>query len=78
MSKDYLNRLIDEGHEIEFQFHDKMFSMTYGNHEVISICEFYKEPIEVKTIDELCHVRIEGIQFLHLWENLDDKDLWIY
>ena len=59
MSRDDLKRMIEEGH-------DKMFSITYGDHEVISICEFYKEPIEVKTIDELCYVRIEGIQFLHL------------
>jgi hypothetical protein len=44
MKKEYLIKLIEEGHEIEFEYKDKKYSICYGvidDEEVISFCVFY-------------------------------------
>lgn len=59
MTFEQLKDFVDCGHEIEFSFKGKRYSITYWypNDEEddmwISFCEFYKETTEVKTAEEL-------------------------
>ena len=46
--------------------------------EFISFCEFYKEPTDVFTFDELVKVTREGTTVLQMWESLTEEDVWIY
>lgn len=76
--KDY----IDIGHEIEFKYRGKMYSITYysdGRKNYISFCEFYKEPLDVSSVDELLEKEYNGYFIKDILEELDDKqDVWIF
>lgn len=81
MKREDLIEYIDCGREIEFKWHDRMYSITYspeGEEDFISFCEFYKAPTNVKTIDELICVERDGVTVLEMWESLGDEDVWIY
>lgn len=81
MNKEILIDYIECGREIEFKYKDKMYSITYGSSEMrdyISFCEFYKEPTNVTTIDDLLEVSRDGITVLEMWESLSENDIWIY
>lgn len=84
MNKDELRELINENREIEFEWKKKKFSITYfyeGNNENdkwISFCEFYKEPIDVKTVDDLCKIEMYGISVLDMLISLSKKDFYIF
>ncbi len=54
MRKEELKELIELGHEIEFKYKGKKYSITYYNDKrknYISFCEFYKEPIDVSNVE---------------------------
>ena len=60
-----LKEYIDTGREIEFIYNDIKYSITYYSDNrinYISFCEFYKEPIDVKDIDELLSIDVNGIK----------------
>ena len=81
MSKEELFDYIDQGHEIEFRYNGKKYSITYspeGMEHFISFCEFYKEPSNVKTAEELLKVTRDGITVIKMLENLTEEDIWIY
>ena len=81
MKKEYLIQLINEGHEIEFEYENKKYSICYGvcdNKEVISFCEFYKESKEVKTVDELLALKYNGFTVGEILEKIDDKNVLIF
>lgn len=85
MTKEYLKDLIAHGHEIEFEYKGNWYSITYGDEDTpyegqISFCEFYKEPTDVDTFDELCEVTRDGVTVLEMWESLieDESDYFIY
>ena len=81
MKKEYLIQLINEGHEIEFEYEKKKYSICYGaceDKEIISFCEFYKESKEVKTIDELLSLKYNGFTVGEILEKIDDKNVWIF
>lgn len=81
MTKDLLKDYIDCGREIEFKYNEKMYSITYSpadQEDFISFCEFYKEPANVKTFDELLEVSRDGVTVLQMWESLTEEDVWIY
>ena len=81
MTKKTLYDYISCGREIEFQYHGKMFSITYSpswEEDFISFCEFYKEPVNVKTADELIKIKYDGVTVLEMLESLTENDIWIY
>lgn len=81
MSRDELKKLVDEGHEIEFDYNGKKYSITYGElngKEVISFCEFYKETTEVDTFEKLCEVKRDGKTVIEMMNSITEKDMWIY
>lgn len=80
MKKEELKKLIEEGHEIEFEYKNKKYSITYGEingEEVISFCEFDKDTVEVKTFDELLSVRYNDFVFGDILKNIKDDKTWI-
>ena len=80
-TKDELVEYINCGREIEFNYKGLMYSITYspeGQDDYISFCEFYKEPTNVKTIDELLSVQRNGVTVLQMWESLSEDDVWLY
>jgi hypothetical protein len=81
MNLDQLREYVSQGREIEFQFNDKKYSITYGvisGKEVISFCEFYQETTEVETVDELIKVERNGNTVLQMLGSITEKDIWIY
>ena len=81
MSIDVLINYINNGREIEFEYGGKRFSITYGEvrgRDVISFCEFYKESIEVDTVDELFNIPIYGKKLSDIWESLTEENVWIF
>lgn len=81
MTKTELINLIEEGHEIEFKFEGKRYSITYyitEEKEQISFCEFYKETTEVDTVDELCNVERDGKKVIEMISSLTKNDFDIY
>lgn len=81
MKKSELERLIKEGHEIEFEYERKKYSITYGEingEDVISFCEFCKESVEVKTFEELLAIRYNDFVFGDIVESLPEDKVWVY
>lgn len=81
MKKELLVDYIECGREIEFKYKGKMYSITYSPADMddfISFCEFYKEPTNVTTIDDLLKVSRNGINILEMWESLSEEDVWVY
>ena len=81
MKKEYLIKLIEEGHEIEFEYKDKKYSICYGvidNEEVISFCEFYKESKEVKTIEELLALNYNDFVLEDILDSIDEDKIWVF
>ena len=77
--KSELERLIKEGHEIEFEYERKKYSITYGEingEDVISFCEFYKESVEVKTFEELLAIRYNDFVFGDIVESLPEDKVY--
>ena len=81
MEKQELIALIESGHEIEFSYDDKNYSITYGildGARVISFCEFYKESTEVHTVEELLQIERYGVSVEKMIEGLTPDDVWIF
>ena len=81
MTKEELIELIETGREIKFTYNKKRYSVTYSNEDVkdyISFCEFYKEPTDVSSVDELCNVVRDGVTVLEMLESITEKDVTIY
>lgn len=81
MTKSSLFEYIDQGREIEFQYNEKKYSITYGEYrgkDVISFCEFYQESTEVTTIDELLSVTRDGVSVSEMWESISEDDVWLF
>ena len=47
-----LKKLIEIGYDIEFSYKGKSYSITKTNKNLISFCEYYKEPKYFNTVDE--------------------------
>ena len=80
MTIDSLKKYVDCGREIEFLFHEKRYSITYGTidgKEIISFCEFYKYTSEVETVDELLLQSRDGYSVKEMWCSIDEESVWI-
>ena len=65
MTKEQLFEWVDTGRELEFNYKGKDYSITYfrRNRKIcISFCEFYKETLDVATVDELWNSTYKGIK----------------
>ena len=81
MKKEYLTQLINEGHEIEFEYNGKRYSICYGmidDEEVISFCEFYKDSKEVKTIESLFQLQYNDFIVENILEYIEDDKIWVF
>ena len=81
MTKSSLFDYIDQVREIEFQYNEKKYSITYGEYrgkDVISFCEFYQESTEVTTADELLSVIRDGVSVAEMWESISKDDVWLF
>lgn len=81
MNKDELKELIDLGHELEFNYNKKRYSICQGKlngKHVISFCEYDKETTEVDTFDELCEVQRDGVKVIDMIISITMEDIWIY
>lgn len=73
--------LVDEGHEIEFVYEGRKYSVTYGEineKEVISFCEFYRDSIEAETVNELLDIVYDNKKVSDMVASLKEDDVWIY
>ena len=80
MTKDYLRECVNSGFEIEFDYKGKQFSITYfrdNGERCISFCEYYQEPVDVKTFDELLNIEYKGERLSDIWESLTEDDIWV-
>lgn len=81
MKKTELERLIESGHELEFEYKNKKYSITYGEingDAVISFCEFYKKSIEVRTFEDLLSIRYNDFVLGDIVENIEEDKIWVY
>ena len=81
MKKEYFITLIEEGHEIEFEYQNKKYSICYGiidDEAVISFCEFYKESKEVKDIEELLALNYNGFVLEDILDSVDEDHVWVF
>ena len=81
MNRDELKELIETGHELEFTYNKKKYSITQGKikgKHMISFCEFYKKTTEFNTFNELCEVTREGITVLDMLNSITMDDIWVY
>ena len=81
MSKEELLDHINCGREIEFMYHGRMYSITYGTlggKHVISFCEFYKETTEVERASDILCIKRNGVTVLQMLQSLTADDIWIF
>lgn len=81
MKTEYIQELINNNREIEFEFNGDRYSITYYNdnrEKYISICKFYNEPIDVKNTEELFKLKIGNQTLEQILESLKDCAFDIY
>ncbi len=81
MTKEEIIKYVKQGDEIEFDYNNKKFSITYGEfngEDMISFCEFYQETTEVKTVEELLKIKRYGITVESMLASCKDDDITIF
>lgn len=81
MTKKELQKYIIQGDEIEFEYDNKRFSITYGEfngEDMISFCEFYRETTEVKSIEELLKIERYGVTVENMLASCAEENILIF
>ena len=81
MKRECLELLINAGREIEFTYHGYKYSITYYNdnrEKYISVCEFYQNPIDVKSAEEVLKLKIGKYTLEQIFASLPDSAIDIY
>ena len=81
MTKEQLFEWVDTGRELEFNYKGKGYSITYfrKNRKIcISFCEFYKETLDVATVDELWISTYKGIKLSDMLSSIPEDDVYVY
>lgn len=81
MKTECIECLIDCNTEIEFTYLGKRYSITYfeeSGQRLISVCQFYKEPKEVKTASEVLKLKIGTLTLEKIFAKLPDSAFDIY
>lgn len=81
MTFEELSDYIACGREIEFEYQQHKYSITYGESSsggYISFCEFYKETLDVNSAKELWKASYNGISIKDMLLNLSPESIWLY
>lgn len=81
MTKEQLFEWVDTGRELEFNYKGKDYSITYfrNNRKIcISFCEFYKETLDVATVDELWNSTYKGIKLSDMLSSIPEDEVYVY
>lgn len=81
MTKEQLFEWADTSRELEFNYKGKDYSITYfrKNRKIcISFCEFYKETLDVATVDELWNSTYKGIKLSDMLSLIPEDDVYVY
>lgn len=74
--------LLTQGNrEIEFVYSNKRYSITYfreNGEKMISFCEFYQTPTDVRTVRELLDIKVEGKSLEKILSELPDSAFDIF
>lgn len=76
-----IKKILKDGEEIEFKYDNKEFSITFFEEKgktKLSFCEFYKNPIDADTIDEILEIDYNGKTVKYMLEQIEKKDIIIY
>lgn len=81
MKRECIEELIKARREIEFEFRGKRYSITYSNEDCerpISVCEYYKQPIDVRNANEVLRLKIGPYTLERIFAALPDSAFDIY
>lgn len=81
MKIEEVKKILQDGEEIEFKYKNKDFSITFFEEKgktKISFCEFYNEPIDVDTIEEIFDITYNGETVKDILMKTDKKDVIVY
>ena len=81
MKRECLELLINAGREIEFVYRKNRYSITYYNDNrknYISVCRFYKNPIDVSSANEALKIKIGKYTLEQIFASLPDSAIDIY
>ena len=81
MTKEQLFEWADTGRELEFNYKGKDYSITYfrKNRKIcISFCEFYKETLDVATVDELWNSTYKGIKLSDMLSSIPEDKVDVF
>ncbi len=81
MKKEILNELVATGREIEFDYKEKQYSITYYNdnrEKYISFCEFYKKTLDVSNADELWNSTYNNISISEMLSSLSEDEYSVF
>ena len=83
MKSECIELLVWNNREIEFEYNNKKYSITYCGEgdkrkDKISFCEFYQKPTNVETVEELLELRIEGLTLEEILSKVSDEAIYIY
>ena len=81
MTKEQLFEWVDTGRELEFNYKGKDYSIIYfrKNRKIyISFCEFYKETLDVATVEELWNSTYKGIKLSDMLSSIPEDDVYVY
>ena len=74
--------LLTQGNrEIEFVYNNKRYSITYfreNGEKMISFCEFYQTPTDVRTVRELLDIKVDGKTLEKILSELPDSAFDIF
>ena len=76
-----IEELINSNREVEFRYHGRWYSITYYNddrEDYISVCEFYKTPIDVSSAKDVLSIKIGNYTLGEIFERLPDTEFIIY
>lgn len=81
MTKEQLFKWVDTGRELEFNYKGKDYSITYfrKNRKIcISFCEFYKETLDVATVEELWNSTYKGIKLSDMLSSIPEDKVDVF
>ena len=81
MTKEQLFEWVDTGRELEFNYKGKDYSITYfrKNRKIcISFCEFYKETLDIATVDELWNSTYKGIKLSDMLSSIPEDKVDVF
>lgn len=81
MKRECMEELINAGRKIEFHYNGKRYSITYygdNREKSISVCEFYKTPIDVRNANDAFELKIGSYTLEQIFAVLPDSAFDIY